>query len=142
MNLTLVQLKKPAEKGDINYLVDFLMEKEMVNGSSGMIMDRLKSKANIIVVKSMVNGPFGTTMAKPKNKAHLVLVKQTAYINIGLIMVTLNKSNGTKKDQLMVDGPNGIKKIQHSNMSKMEIGNIKTVSIKMKTMNYGVGGGI
>ena len=42
----------------------------------------------------------------------------------------------------MVDGPNGIKKIQHSNMSKMEIGNIKTVSIKMKTMNYGVGGGI
>ena len=42
----------------------------------------------------------------------------------------------------MVDGPNGIKKIQHLNMSKTGIGNTKTVSIKMKTMNYGAGGGI
>ena len=110
-NLTLAQLKKPAERGDINYLVDFLMEKEMENGFSGMIMDKLRSKVNIIVAKNMVSGHFGTTMVKLKNKAHLVLVKQIACINIGLIMATLKKSNDTKKDQLMVDGPNGIKKI-------------------------------
>ena len=56
-------------------------------------------------------------------------------------MVTLKKSNDTKKDQLMVDGPNGIKKTPLLNMSKTEIGNTKTVSIKMKTMSYGAGGG-
>ena len=63
------------EREDINYLVDFSMEKEMGNGSNGMIMDRLRSKVNIIVVKNMVSGLFGTAMAKIKNKAHLVLVK-------------------------------------------------------------------
>ena len=63
------------EREDINYLVDFSMEKEMGNGSNGMIMDRLRSKVNIIVVKNMVSGLFGTAMVKIKNKAHLVLVK-------------------------------------------------------------------
>ena len=42
----------------------------------------------------------------------------------------------------MADGPNGIKKILLLNMSKTGIGNTKTVSIKMKIMNYGAGGGI
>jgi len=42
----------------------------------------------------------------------------------------------------MEDGQNGIKKTQHLNMLKTGIGNIKTVFIKMKTMNYGAGGGI
>ena len=74
-NITLAYLKKPAERGDINYLVDFLMEKEMENGFSGMIMDKLRSKVNIIVAKNMVSGHFGTTMVKLKNKEHLVLVK-------------------------------------------------------------------
>ena len=42
----------------------------------------------------------------------------------------------------MEDGQNGIKKTQHLNMLKMEIGNIKMVFIKMRIMNYGAGGGI
>ena len=42
----------------------------------------------------------------------------------------------------MEDGLNGIKKTLLLNMWKMETGNTKTVSIKMKVMNCGAGGGI
>ena len=41
----------------------------------------------------------------------------------------------------MGDGLSGIKKIRLLNMLKMGIGSIKTGFIKMKRMNFGVGGG-
>ena len=42
----------------------------------------------------------------------------------------------------MEDGLSGIKKTPLLSMLKMGIGNIKMVFIKMKKMNFGVGGGI
>ena len=55
------------------------------------VMDKLKSKVNIIEVKSTGNGLFGTIMVNQKSKGLLVLGKLIAYINIGLIMGTFKK---------------------------------------------------
>ena len=64
------------------------MEKEMANGSSGMIMVKLKYRVSIIEVKKMENGLSGIIMVKRKNKEPSHLVKLIVYINIGLIMDT------------------------------------------------------
>ena len=62
------------------------MVREMVNGFSGMITDKLKSKVNIIEVKNTGNGLFRIIMVNQRNKELLVSGKLIAYINIGLIM--------------------------------------------------------
>ena len=59
------------------------MVKEMVNGSNGMIMDKLKFKENTTEARNMVNDHCGTIMAKQKNKEHLALEKLIVYTNNG-----------------------------------------------------------
>ena len=47
----------------------------MVVGYNGMTMGRLKFRENITAVKNMVNGLSGTIMGKQKSKEPLILVR-------------------------------------------------------------------